>query len=214
MFSTVETGSMPPGEAGLAALIDAGFTYLDTGEPLEPIGSAQGKEVYSNWLACGGPMVTQTAEPGDTDAPGAPCDAGGYDLTDAEHCYFRRTAPPIEPTWTAIYDSIIVDGGCVGCHGPGPASFIDQSQLDLSDKDAAYAALVGAPAAGMPCGDEGAADRVVPGDADGSMLVHKLEDGLPDGGEVCGDSMPLGVLLPPSQIAVVRQWIDDGAMDN
>jgi hypothetical protein len=213
MYSTVETGSMPPGEAGLASLIDAGFTYLDTGEPLEPVGSAAGKDVYRNWLACGGPMVTQTAEPGESDVPGAPCDAGGYTLEDAEHCYYRRTAPPIDPTWTAIYDAIIVAGGCVGCHGPGPASFIEPSQLDLSDKDAAYAAMVGVAAMGDDCAG-GGDPRVVPGDANGSLLIHKLENQLADGSDICGDSMPLGVLLPPSQIAVVRQWIDDGAMDN
>jgi hypothetical protein len=213
MFSTVETGSMPPGEAGLAALIDAGFTYLDSGEPLEPIGSPDGQEVYRNWLACGGPMVTQTAEPDESDVPGAPCDAAGYTLEDAEHCYYRRTAPPIDPTWTAIYDGIIVAGGCVGCHGPGPASFIDQSQLDLSDKDLAYSAMVDVPAMGEDCAGM-SAPRIVPGDADGSMLIHKLENQLADGSDVCGDSMPLGALLPPSQIAVVRQWIDDGAMDN
>ncbi len=214
MFSTVETGSMPPGEAGLAALIDAGFTYLDSGQPMPYIDSAEGEDIYKNWLACGGPMVTQTAEPGDSDAPGAPCDPGGYTLQDAEHCYYRRTAPPIDPTWTAIYSAIIVDGGCVSCHGPGPASFIMQSALDLSDKDAGYAALVNVPAMGSPCADEGGAVRVIPGDADGSLLIHKLENHTADGSDVCGDSMPLGVLLPPSQIAVVRQWIDDGAMDN
>jgi hypothetical protein len=214
MYSTVETGSMPPGEIGRVSYVDAGYTLLDGGGPLPTIQSAEGKETYRNWLACGSPMVTQSAEPTGSEAPGAACNGTGYTLMDAEHCYYRATEPPIDPTWTAIYDRIIVGSGCVGCHGPGPASFVMQSALDLSDKDDAYAALVGVPAMGMPCGPEGAADRVIAGDADGSMLVHKLENQLPGGGEVCGDPMPLGVLLPPGQIAVVRQWIDDGAMDN
>jgi len=214
MYGTVESGSMPPGEAGRATYVNAGYSFLDSRATLPNIASAEGKEIYREWLACGGPMVTHSAEPGDTNVAGAPCVAGGYTLEDEEHCYYRAVEPPIDPTWTAIYDAIIVGGGCVGCHGPGPASFIMQSALDLSDKDAAYAAMVGVAAMGMPCGPEGAADRVIAGDADGSMLIHKLEDGVAGGGEVCGDRMPLGVTLPPSQIAVVRQWIDDGAMDN
>jgi hypothetical protein len=214
MYSTVETGSMPPGDIGRVSVVDAGYTFLDGGDLLPTIQSAEGKELYRNWLACGSPMVTQSAEPSPSQAAGDPCDGTPYTLMDEEHCYFRRTEPPIDPTWTAIYDRIIVGSGCVSCHGPGPASFIMQSALDLSDKDEAYAALVGIEAMGMPCGPEGAADRVIPGDSDGSMLVHKLENEIADGSDVCGDPMPLGILLPPAQIAVVRQWIDDGAMDN
>lgn len=56
--------------------------------------------------------------------------------------------------------------------------------------------------------------RVLPGDAESSYLVNKLEgtQGSVGGG---GERMPVG--LPPlseSAIDVVRRWIDEGALDN
>ena len=215
MFRSVEAATMPPGEVGRSAVGDAGYRFLAGGDPLPSITSSEGIEIYRSWLACGSPMVLQSAETEGTGAaPGDPCE-GTETGALGDHCYYRVTEPPIEPTWTAIYDRIIVGGGCLGCHDPdATVSFVEQSALDLSDKDGSYAAMVGVAALGMPCMAEGAADRIIPGDADGSMLIHKFENRLPDGGDICGDPMPLGVPLPQSQIDVVRIWIDEGALDN
>ncbi|MBP7147483.1 MAG: hypothetical protein KBD01_08055 [Acidobacteria bacterium] len=56
--------------------------------------------------------------------------------------------------------------------------------------------------------------RVAPGDADASYLVHKLEGTQGSvGGE--GERMPSGAEpLPDAAIAVIREWIDDGAPNN
>jgi len=51
--------------------------------------------------------------------------------------------------------------------------------------------------------------RVIPGNPDASFLIQKLE-----GTQTLGDRMPLGgpPYLPQSTIDVVRQWIQDGAL--
>lgn len=214
MFRAVEAATMPPGEVGQSAVTDAGYRFLVGGDPLPSITSSTGIEIYRSWLACGSPMVLRSEDADDTQTPGDPCE-GTETGPAGEHCYYRATEPPIEPTWTAIYDEIIVGGGCLGCHDPDATiSFVEQSALDLSDKDGAYAAMVGVAAMGDPCATTGGADRIIPGDADGSMLIHKFENRVADGGPICGDPMPLGVPLPQSQIDVVRRWIDDGALDN
>lgn len=87
--------------------------------------------------------------------------------------------------------------GASSCHGHGGA----EGELDLS-KDAAYSSLVGREAT---TGDV----LVVPGDADASYLVWKLE-GRP---EIEGDPMPLtGPPLADADLDLVRRWIDGGAL--
>jgi hypothetical protein len=52
--------------------------------------------------------------------------------------------------------------------------------------------------------------RVVPMDSSGSLLIQKLE-----GTAMLGDQMPAdGNYLQQATINVIRQWIDDGALDN
>jgi len=49
--------------------------------------------------------------------------------------------------------------------------------------------------------------RVIPGNADGSFIIQKLE-----GKQTLGDQMPqFGPYLPRSTIDVIRQWIQNGA---
>lgn len=67
--------------------------------------------------------------------------------------------------------------------------------------------LLGVRARGVQCG---ATDnvRVVPGSAEMSLLVHKLEDPRPP----CGAQMPLGSApLDPELVALVRRWVEAGA---
>ena len=54
-------------------------------------------------------------------------------------------------------------------------------------------------------------DRVTPGDADNSYLIHKLE-GVDAGGQpITTNQMPPGSALSQATIDVIRQWIDAGA---
>ena len=118
-----------------------------------------------------------------------------------------------EPTWTGVYNDIIVGTGCSGsaaCHGG------DVGKLQMKDKDSSYKALVDVDAmgtnltsdSGQDCKDSGL-KRVVPGNPDESLLMKKLEDSQP-----CGTSMPPGAPLPAEQIDQVRAWIEQGAKDD
>lgn len=88
---------------------------------------------------------------------------------------------------------------CTQCHvGAGAPAGL---RLDAASS---YGALVGVPSSEVP-----SLLRVKPGDPGSSYLVQKLE-----GRAAVGDRMPLGQpALPDATIAVIRQWIADGAPD-
>jgi hypothetical protein len=86
---------------------------------------------------------------------------------------------------------------CTVCHAGAAAPL----GLRL-EEGAAYAMLVNAPSV-----EEPSLNRVEPGDPDASYLIRKLE------GTAGGTRMPLNAPpLPPGTIAVIRQWILDGAL--
>lgn len=89
---------------------------------------------------------------------------------------------------------------CTQCHvGAGAPAGL---RLDAASS---YGALVGVPSSEVP-----SLLRVKPGDPGNSYLVQKLE-----GRAAVGDRMPLGQpALPEATIAVIRQWIADGAPDD
>lgn len=71
------------------------------------------------------------------------------------------------------------------------------------DEGNSYALLVGVPSVEVP-----SLERVRAGDADNSYLVQKIE-----GHAAVGERMPLGgPYLDAATIAVIRQWIADGAL--
>jgi|GEM_PF-829274 len=83
--------------------------------------------------------------------------------------------------------STVVQGSCVGCHSGGSAA----GGVAFDDADTAYASLL--------------AGYVTPGDADNSMLMDLLtstDDAV---------RMPPGQPLDASDIAVVADWINNGA---
>lgn len=104
---------------------------------------------------------------------------------------------------TATFDSIqanVLTPLCTGCHSGGNAPL----GLRL-EEGASYALLVNAPSAEAPT-----LLRVNPGDPDSSYLIQKLE-----GTAEVGGRMPLnGTPLPAETIAVIRQWIAEGAQDS
>jgi hypothetical protein len=92
----------------------------------------------------------------------------------------------------------ILASSCTGaiCHSDTSGA----GNLVVSDEAGTYRALLDE--AG-PC----ESDRVVPNDADASLLIQKLE-----GTQECGGPMPLiGDLLPAAEIQTIRDWIDMGA---
>lgn len=101
----------------------------------------------------------------------------------------------------ANFDSIqnnVFDALCVGCHlgATAPAGL----RLDAANS---FALLVGFASVQQP-----GLLRVDPGNPNASYLIQKLE-----GTAATGAQMPLnGTPLPTADIAVIRQWITDGAM--
>lgn len=102
----------------------------------------------------------------------------------------------LQPTFQSIQANVFTPV-CTGCHAGAGAPL----GLRL-DEGSSYALLVNAPSAEVP-----SLLRVQPGNPDASYLIQKLE-----GTAAVGSRMPLnGPPLPASTIAVIRQWITDGA---
>ena len=106
-----------------------------------------------------------------------------------------------DPSFAADIQEIFNRRGCTaaGCHNVDGAA-----GLDLSP-GAAYGELVGVTAT-----TGSVVVRVIPGDADGSYLVIRLE-----GRQTVGNQMPLGGLpLDNIDLTNVRNWIARGAQQN
>ena len=118
--------------------------------------------------------------------------------------FFTLSTPVVlGPTLDQI-QSVVFSPTCAtaGCH-TGPAASNLPAGLDLSNADASFASLVNVMSA-QAAGET----LVVPGDADASYLIHKLE-----GTAAVGNRMPPppASALDTATIAEIRQWITDGA---
>jgi hypothetical protein len=106
-----------------------------------------------------------------------------------------------EPSYDAIFDNVLrktCGSSATGssCHY-GPTAAEAKGGLALSDRDAAYEALLG---------QDGTHARVVPGDAECSLLMQRLES------KDVAVRMPLGGdPLPDNVRCVIRKWIENGA---
>src|SRR5262245_2215395 len=101
---------------------------------------------------------------------------------------------PLTPQLSSIQEHVFTPI-CTACHSgaAAPLGF-------RLDADVAYSMLVNAPSVEAP-----GVLRVQPGNPDASYLIQKLEGRA-------GTRMPLnGPPLPAETIAVIRQWIVDGA---
>ncbi len=196
VFGTVEAGTMPPfGESTLVAHAGAPRYAFEDGRRLPPIDLPAGYEIFRNWLACGAPVVERTTPRPDGVAP-----VGEI---------VEPRSVEIEPTFTSIYDAYLGPSCGLTCHGPANAGQLALSNLDLSTRDGALAALVNRDAAGRDCAGSGLV-LVAPNEPDDSLLLQKL---VPPAG-LCGDPMPIGATPPPNVVEAVRGWIMDGAEDN
>ncbi len=118
--------------------------------------------------------------------------------------------PNLEPTFASIQKEIFEATdpsgrvACTTCHtsnGRTPAG-----GLSL-DHAVAYGSLVNVASRGKPT-----ALRVIPGDAENSYLVRKVE-GAPD---IAGRRMPFNgpPFLSDGQILILKRWIQTGAPNN
>ena len=103
----------------------------------------------------------------------------------------------LKPTFASIQAKLFTPI-CTACHIGATAPV----GLRL-DADGSYALLVG-----VASGEVGALQRVAPGRPDDSYIIQKLE-----GRAAVGARMPFGgPYLDDATIAVIRQWIADGAL--
>jgi mono/diheme cytochrome c family protein len=99
----------------------------------------------------------------------------------------------------------IFERSCVSCHRPG--AFANLSGIDLVlTAGQSRASLVN-----QPSSQNAALTLVVPGDSAASLLFLKVSSNMPP----VGSTMPLfGARLNSSELALIRDWIDQGALDN
>ena len=117
------------------------------------------------------------------------------------------TFVPGSPTWSAVFQELIVNKGCNG--GPTCHASSAGGNLVMQTKDQSYMALVGVKAMGTPCAASGAT-RVVAGDPATSLIVNKVEAAMP----TCGTHMPPGGNLSATEIAQLKAWIMAGAKND
>jgi mono/diheme cytochrome c family protein len=98
----------------------------------------------------------------------------------------------------------IFDPGCASCHTD--VNRTPSGGLNLKS-GSAFANLVNVSSSGLP-----GAVRVIPGNADNSYLVKKLE-GTPG---IAGLRMPRNgpPFLTDAQVKMIRDWITAGALNN
>ena len=119
-------------------------------------------------------------------------------------------SPNLQPTLASIQREIFSAtdssgrAACTQCHtnvGRTPPM-----GLALNEGQA-HAALVNQPSRG-----KAGAILVIPGDAENSYLIHKLEGRA----DIVGQRMPRtsGPFLTPGQISILRRWIDQGARND
>ena len=149
---------------------------------LAACGAGSGEGLDQNGLPPGQASADACAGAGAPPAPPPPPDA------------------PLAPTLASIQANVFsVECTASGCHGGAGA----QQGMRLDP---------GFSAGNLICVHsprDPALIRVIPGDPDGSFIIHKLE-GRPV--PLLGDQMPQGgPYLDQSTIDVIRQWIQDGA---
>ncbi len=105
-------------------------------------------------------------------------------------------------TFTSIYTQII-QPNCANCHTAGHSS-----NLAMSTQSSTYANLVNVTAQGSSCGTSGL-KRVVPSNANSSLLYQMIT-----ATQSCGGQMPPSYSLPSFGITMVRDWINQGALNN
>jgi hypothetical protein len=100
-------------------------------------------------------------------------------------------------SFARVYERVLAPR-CGPCHTIGASG-----ELQMPDAVRAYASIINVAGRGACNGRL----LVVPGVPEASALLDKVSDG-----ELCGTHMPLGrASLSEDEIALVRQWIEEGA---
>lgn len=115
----------------------------------------------------------------------------GFALGACENNKFEEELPVVKDNVSFALDiQPILNAQCVRCHNPANV------EPDLRE-GYAYGSLTEE--------EEG----IIPGDSEESELTEMLERNSED-----GNNMPPATPLSPLNIALIRKWIDEGALDN
>lgn len=126
----------------------------------------------------------------------AGCAGNGDGLDENGRPVDNSGAVPLAPTFASIQANVFTPV-CTTCHAGAAAPL----GLRL-DAGSSYAMIVNAPSVEVP-----GLRRILPGDPDASYLIQKIEGRAAGGGR-----MPLNLPpLPAETIAVMRQWVAQGA---
>jgi hypothetical protein len=125
-------------------------------------------------------------------------------------CFSERTTGPGEAVTFAADVQPIFSSSCAssGCHGSPSSSANPAGKPMVLESGQAYDNIVGVASAQLP-----SMPRIMPGDPTRSYLIRKLEGTHVQAGG-SGSRMPIGNPLPPSTIAILRQWVSEGALRN
>jgi len=177
--------------ATVMALIDEQFSYTATATDADGTTPAIHFENIPSWLDTSGNVISGTPTSVTPDTSFRIIAADDDSLADT----LAVTVDVVDALLTVSYASDIqpiFNAGCAGssCHIGGNAN-----GLRLNDR-----------ANLMQGGNSG--DVVIPGDAENSILIKRLDGRLTP-------RMPFGgSALPTDDIQTIRDWIDEGALDN
>lgn len=201
IWRSVESGRMPVSGAAGKVVAESAPSYFRASasglEPIPQLDSREGRELFRNWLACDLPIVERSVSPD----PVAGYTPVGAVVSEAE-------VEPLAPNWNDIYTRLI-DRRCAtsACHGIAEAG-----DLDLSTSAVSLMEMIDVEAQDEKC-EMTNARLIVPGDADASLLIWKLEGVDDTGAPVCGRTMPIGgARVREESIMAIRAWINAGAM--
>lgn len=129
----------------------------------------------------------------------SPTDPGGNNNNGGNNGGTTGPTVKTDPSFSADIWELLQRNSCSssGCHGTG------QGGLTMSSAAGAFGNLVNV--ASPTTGEI----RVIPGNANDSYLVKKLE-----GRQSTGDRMPVGGTLDATDLANVKNWINQGAKNN
>jgi hypothetical protein len=146
-------------------------------------------KIWKPWVTALGAAAALIAGCGGGSGEGL--DANGRPLGEGDN-----PSGPMTASFSSIQSHVFTPV-CTACHAGGAAP--QGLRLDAANS---FAMLVGVSSAEVP-----SLKRVAAGSAANSYLIHKLE-----GHQAVGARMPFGgPYLDAATIAVIRQWIDNGA---
>ena len=163
--------------------------------PYAPITEKRSMDVLRNWLACGAPIVETN---GTAIEKSAVAGRAGFQYPSCGETGGDGGAGDVI-TLERVQTEIFERTACAACHPAFNSGF----KLDLTSVAKSYETLVldtAVQCEGKP--------YVTPGDPDKSFLLDIVAEEEP----ACSQRMPQGGQLTSAQIALIRGWIEGGAL--